>query len=269
MIKYRQYIRPGQSGRDVKAVKRAIEVMHVHNSENLKNNLFAGSQFVKCVRRVQRNHNLHEDGIYGKATHAIIAPHFDTYGRLLYREARLRKPKYPPLPEGNAVELAHELLHYHSVGKYRTDNSGDLYDIQRTAQGLPVWSPLGYWVHLNKQPLELLVWLIKQDLVIGTFALCSDHHTLDGPHGHNGGFAVDIDSINGIAIASQSAKARDLTLRVTRLIRYHTPAALRPWQLICNGYGNMYYQPIAACTIGSYNYYTLRAHRGHIHAGYH
>lgn len=273
MVKFRQLIRPGQRGRDVLAVKDGMQRMGVHDSESMnKRSNKAGPEFVRCVRRVQRHHGLKEDGIYGKMTHKIVAPHFTAWDRFRYRRAKLRRPKHPPIPKLSAQAAAHRLLDLHAQGRYHADNPGDLYDIQRTAKGLPVWSPLGYWVHIDKRVLEALVFLIEEkNYKIGTFALCSDHHTIDGRHGHNGGHAVDIDSINGIPIKSWSSEARRLTLEVATILRHHMPATLTPWQQICYGYGYHHDSEIAACTlpsIGFYNYSTLLAHENHIHFGY-
>lgn len=273
MVKFRQLIRPGQRGRDVLAVKDAMERMNVHGSEklNLKSNK-AGPEFVDCIRRVQKNHGLKEDGIYGKLTHKIVAPHFSDWDKLRYRRAKIRQTPHPPAPKLSAQAAARRILELHHKGKYQADNPGDLVDIQRTANGLPVWSPLGYWVHMDKRVLETLVFLIDdKGYEIGTFALCSDHHTIDGRHGHNGGHAGDIDRINGVLIRERSDRARRLTLEVAEILRHHMPTTLKPWQLICNGYGYVHDQEISECILPSasfYNYSTLLAHENHIHFGF-
>ena len=96
-VPFRQPIREGQSGSDVKAVKRATIAMHIGGSGSMVTRGphadFAGESFIKVVKRVQKNHSLHQDGVYGKVTHEIVAPHFDAYGRQLYRRATIRKPK--------------------------------------------------------------------------------------------------------------------------------------------------------------------------------
>lgn len=270
MVKFRQLIRPGQKGRDVVAVKDAMLRMGVKGSGALGKTNRAGPQFVKCIKRVQLNHGIKVDGIYGKLTHKIIAPHFSAYDRWRYRTAKLRKPKEPTAIDMSAQTAARKLLEFHTQGKYRADNSGDLRDLERTAQGLPVWSQAGRWVHINKHPLEALVFLIEKGFHIGTFAICSDHH-YDGPHGHAGGLAVDISSINGVSVASHTEASKELTLKVAEIIRNEMPAELHAWQEICDGYGYVHYQPIANCTIPNpafYGYSTMSEHRNHIHLGY-
>lgn len=271
MIEFKQVILPGEHGRDVRAVKRTMKLhMRVEGSGKMGESDVAGHAFVQCINHILKNHGYKQDGKYGKLAHGIVAPHMDAFSRLLYKRAKLRQhDNFPPITEMGAQAAAKALLDEHTRGHYHADNPGDLYDIQRTAKGLPVWSPLGYWVHLDKRPLEIILWLIrKHDFKIGTYAICSDHHTIDGRHGHNGGHAIDIHSINGVQIGAYSTAARELTTKVARLIRHDAPAGLHPWQQICNGYGGVYNSEIAACTIGSYNYPTLVAHRNHIHVGY-
>lgn len=272
ITKFRQLIKPGQNGSDVTAVKHTLLNMHIEGSGALGRTSHAGPQFVKCIKHVQRHHGIKEDGIYGKDTHKIIAPHFTDKDVELYKKARIRKPAIPAVTSLNAQKAAQFLLTEHKKGNYHTDNSGDLSDIERTAAGKPVWSPLGYWAYIDKRPLEALLWLItKQKLVIGTFAICSDHHTIDGRHGHNGGHAVDIDSINGTPIVVYSNTSRMNTLKVAKLLRSGMPAGLKPWQLICDGYGRVYNADIASQILPYRNFYTystLAAHRNHIHFGY-
>ena len=96
MTPYRQPIRGGQSGRDVLAVKRALRKMGAPGCEKLAVSgaagEFAGSAFVACLKALQAAHTLAADGVYGPATHRLVAPHFDLYGIFLYRTARIRKP---------------------------------------------------------------------------------------------------------------------------------------------------------------------------------
>jgi len=269
MIKFRQLIRPGQRGRDVKAVKRAMIKMGVKGAGSMGKTNKAGPEFVKCLKNVQRNHGLHVDGIYGKKTHAVIAPHFDAYSKLLYRTAKIRKPPMPPMSSTDAKVYAQRLLGHHNTGKYIANNSGDLRDIQRTAQGLPVWSAEGRWIHIDYRPLKLLCYLIEvKGHKIGTYALCSDHF-YDGPHGHAGGLAVDIDEIDGTNIASSSARAK--TLELAKEI-HNLSGDLHPWQEICGGYGYMRDSAISAESIPSadsfYGSTTMRQHTNHIHVGY-
>jgi hypothetical protein len=269
VIKYRQLIRPGQSGRDVKAVKIAYKRMGIDGAGGLTNTKKAGPAFVRVTKRVQRNHRLRSDGIYGKATHEVVAPHFTAYCRWLYRTAKIRKPPQPPVPTGSAKEMAEKLLEYYKIGRYRADNSADLPQIQKTAKGEPVWSQAGYYVHIDPKTLQVLVWLIEEGFKIGTYAICSDHG-YDGTRGHAGGHAVDISSVNGISIAAHTPTARDLTLKLATMLN-RAPVHLRPWQLICDGYGYVHDDGISSRTIpnaGFYGYTTMSEHRNHIHVGF-
>lgn len=262
---FRQLIRPGDVGRDVLAYKRAYIKMGIKGAGGLTHTKKAGPSFVSVTKTLQHQHNLKQDGICGKATHIIVAPHFDAYGIMLYKTAAIRKPPLPPVPSGTLVQLAQTIL---SSGKYHADNPGDWTDLKRTALGEAVWSQGGYYTHLDERVLQVILWLIyTESYSIGTFAICSDHH-YDGPHGHSGGFAVDISSINGVSVVSSGAHA--LTLAVAQKLR-NAPASIRPRQLICDGYGGMHSQDISNCCIpsaGYYGYTTLSQHRNHIHAGF-
>lgn len=250
------------------AVKRAYVKMGVKGAGALAKTQSAGPAFVSVTKTVQRQNHLKADGVYGASTHAVVAPHFDAYGTRLYRSAKIRVPPVPPPPVGGAQAEAKRLLVLAGEGRYHADNPGDLHDITETAAGKPVWSQGGYWVHIDPRPLQLLVWLIDGlGHRIGTYAICSDHHD-DGPHGHSGGLAVDVSSIDGVTLASPESRGE--TLVVARAL--HTaPGALRPRQLICDGYGGVHDAEIAACIIPYPAYYdsgTLQGHRTHIHAGY-
>lgn len=87
---YRQPIRRGQRGSDVKAVKRAYRRMAIRGSQQLILDGRAGDQFVACTKVLQRAHHLPVDGVYGPATHKVVQPYFDRWGALLYRTARIR-----------------------------------------------------------------------------------------------------------------------------------------------------------------------------------
>ncbi len=270
MVKFKQLIRPGQRGKDVRAVKRAMLDMGIKGSGALGKTNRAGPQFVKVLKRVQNQHGLPADGIYGKATHKFIAPHFDAYGRVLYRTAKFRRIKVPKVTDLSAQAAARKLLEFAKQGKYHADNPGDLRDLERTARGEAVWSQAGRWLHIDKRPLEALVLFIEKGFKIGTFAICSDHH-YDGPHGHAGGLAVDISSINGVSVGAHSDIAKEATLKLAKVIHNELPAGLHAWQEICDGYGYVHYQPIADCTIPGaffYGYSTMSEHRNHIHLGY-
>lgn len=278
MFNFRQKIRPGQKGSDVFAVKLAYKRIKVQDSKKMKLNKKAGTQFVHVTKSFQHNHGLKVTGIYNEETHNKLRslkkdgkPAFSTWAKILYNRAKIRTPKIVNPLDLDAQEAAKEILKYHSQGKYTADNSGDLYDIQKTAQGLPVWSPLGYWVHIDKRPLQALVFLLEKGYRIGTFAICSDHHTIDGRHGHNGGHAIDISSINGVQVGSRTATSKANVLSVAKLLKNGMPHGLTPWQLICDGYGYIYDYEIHSLILpypGFYNYSTLIAHRNHIHYGY-
>lgn len=270
MTPFRQVILPGQAGKDVLAVKRALREMGVHGAGALivagEAGKIAGSTFVSCLERVQRGHAIKADGVYGPATHKVVAPHFDAYGRMLYRTSRIRVVT-PPANDMSAAEAAQALIRYAAQGKYHADNYGDWTQIQATAKGEAVWSQMGRYVHIDPRTLGVLVYLIEKGFRLGTYAICSDH-PYDGPHGHAGGLAVDISTINGTSVNQASSKYNVLSL----LAALHAaPPHFKPWQLISGGYGYMLDSSCYDQCIPSPWFYgstTLRQHTNHVHVGY-
>lgn len=261
-VAFRQPVFPKDKGADVLAYHRALR------KRGFKKVLIgrtAGPQFVAAVKQVQRNHHLKVDGIIGQKTHNIIRPSIDRYGAWLIKHAKLRHHDIP----NTSQALAKRLLELNRVGRWHDDNGQGLRQIQRVANGQMLYSKCGGYVHLDKRTLQTLVWLIDvKGFRIGTYAWCSDHFC-DGYHGHAGGLAFDISSINGVSVASYSSLARIYTYAVARALHYS--ANHRPRQLICDGYGYQHYGPISALCIPYASYYgssTLIEHRNHIHVGY-
>jgi hypothetical protein len=269
MVKFRQIIRPGNHGRDVKATKDAMLRMHVDGSGAMGKSGFAGAAWERCIKRVQKNHGLKVDGIYGKGTHAVIAPHFTAFDRWRYRTAKIRHHKKPPPPvSGQAA--AKKLAQFHARGVLHDDSGRVISQISAAAMGEPVWSPMGHYVHLDAKMLEALVEILDSGIHIGLFAMCTDH-PYDGPHGHAGGKAVDISSVDGTSVSSHSERARLGTLKLAKHLHSNMPSSLLPWQLICDGYGYMHDSEISAQTIPGAAFYgplTMSEHRNHVHLGY-
>lgn len=268
MIKFRQLIREGESGRDVKAVKLAMRAMHVAGSGGLivhgTHAKFAGDTFRKCIVTVQKHHGLHADGVYGEKTHAIIAPHFSAYMRWLYRTAAIRKPTHPPVPQ-SAVDAAKRLLELHGKGKLHDDNGRTVAQILATAQGKAVWSPLGRYVHLDPKVLRTLCYLIDDcGFTLGLYALCSDHFN-DGVLGHAGGHAADVSTVDVSVLSTQAGP------HVHRLLKaLHANQTYKPWQLISGGFANHLDSECESLTIPSASYYgyvTMTQHCNHVHIG--
>jgi hypothetical protein len=88
-----------------------------------------------------------------------------------------------------------------------------------------------------------------------------------GAHGHAGGLAVDISTIDGHPVNNSSARA--VVIQVDEQLR--NAGALRPRQLITGGVGNKIDQTIEALTIPDPAFYgpkTMQDHTNHIHVGY-
>jgi hypothetical protein len=266
MVKFKQLILPGDAGLDVLAVKHALKRMGIGGSGAMNPSRRAGPAFVKALEVAQRQHGLLVDGKYGKDSHGVIAPHFTAADVALYKRAALRTLEQPPALSGDAVAPAKRLLELRAQGKYRADNVRDLADIEATAAGRAVRSALGRFVHIDARVMRVLVHLIESGHTIGTSAICSDHGN-DGEHGHAGGFAVDISSIDGHSVAVSSTRA--LVLTIDRAL--HQSGPLLPRQLITGGVGNVLDQEISGLTIPNAAFYgstTMREHCNHIHVGY-
>lgn len=265
MINFRQLILPGDVGSDVLAVKHTLRRMAIKGNEAITMNNTAGRAFVATLRNAQAQGHITVDGKYGQHTHALIAPHFTPDDEALYQRAAIRRPG-TPLVSGDAAANARQLLQFQAQGKYHADNPGDLSDIQATAEGQAVLSKSGQMVHIDARVMQVIVHLIDLGHTIGTFAICSDHHD-DGPHGHAGGRAVDISTIDGHPINSPSARA--VVIQVDKQLR--NAGALTPRQLITGGVGNKIDQTIEALTIPNPAFYgpeTMQEHTNHIHVGY-
>jgi hypothetical protein len=267
MIPFRQLILPGDVGADVHAVKDTLKRMGVMGSGAMSMSPKAGPAFVTTVSNAQLHGGIAVDGKYGKDTHGLIAPHFSHQDEVEYQTAEIRTHEPPPVPAGNAAAAAQQLLQLQAQGKYHADNPLDLGDIQATAAGRAVHSQHGGLVHIDARVMKVIVHLIGLGHNIGTFAICSDHHD-DGLHGHAGGMAVDISTIDGHSIASPSARA--LVLQVDHQL--HNAGTLVPRQLISGGVGNVRDMEISALSIpGADSFYgaaTMAQHCNHIHVGY-
>ncbi len=239
--------------------------MAIKGNEKMRMNNTAGQAFVATLRNAQAGGGITADGKYGPDTHAVIAPHFTPDDEALYSSADIRHPG-TLLVSGDAAANAQKLLQFQDQGKYSADNPGDLSDIKATAEGRAVRSKSGQMVHIDARVMQVLVHLIGLGHTIGTFAICSDHHD-DGPHGHAGGRAVDISTIDGHPINSSSARAA--VIQVDKQL--HDAGTLKPRQLITGGVGNVIDQTIEALTIPDPAFYgpeTMKEHTNHIHIGY-
>jgi hypothetical protein len=263
---FRQVILPGDVGEDVLVVKRALRRMGIEGSGAMSTSSLAGPAFVEAVRAVQRLHSITVDGKYGKDTHAFVAPHFTAADAVIYARAVIRpRDLLGPVP-ADSVAAAKRLLQLAELGKYHADNPGDMNDVEATAAGRAVPSKHGGLVHLDPRVLQVILHLIDRGHTIGTFALCSDHHD-DGLHGHAGGRAVDISTVDGKAVSSPAS--RPAVLAVDMELRQAGP--LTPRQLITGGCGNARDPEIEALCIPSPTFFgvpTILDHTNHIHVGY-
>lgn len=157
------------------------------------------------------------------------------------------------------------LLPYIAAGKL-TDHP----DIRTAAAGQQVTNPDGVKVTMDARVFSLLLTLLQTGYTLGISALCSDHKSPDAMTGHHGGHAVDISTIDGVSVVTDSALAKQNTLNLLRSIRL-LPDALAVRQLISGGYGGHADTDCRALCIPSAPFFglpTLAQHENHVHAGY-
>lgn len=75
-----------ESGRDVKAIQRALQAAKVLNPGTSKPTVYAEATW-NAVTRFQKMNKIQPTGHYGKPTHLKLAKYFDVYGRWLLNEA--------------------------------------------------------------------------------------------------------------------------------------------------------------------------------------
>lgn len=117
-VPFLQAIIAGDRGRDVHAVHRTLH-LHMGYRRITSRGDKAGHDFEHAIRTVQHLHHLHVDGVYGKKTHAVVAPHFDDRARWLYRHAKRRhRSEYVnPFRDANVqIGRVDEGVDYHGYG---------------------------------------------------------------------------------------------------------------------------------------------------------
>lgn len=106
-------LKKGANGRDVGAVKRALNVWRPGTINNTTRVYAAG--MVKAVETFQKAEGLAADGIYGKTTHAKLAPFFDPYGVWLLTHTPVATPRSRVVAAAVAIYNYHRatgLMHY-------------------------------------------------------------------------------------------------------------------------------------------------------------
>jgi hypothetical protein len=108
-------------------------------------------------------------------------------------------PSGAALPSGSATDLAAQLKQYVDNGKIKCTTAG-CPDIINTAGGKSIHSGSCKVDALSPGLLGMLLVLVQMGHTFTLSALCSDHQTVDGPSGHNGGRAADFNTIDGVFI---------------------------------------------------------------------
>jgi hypothetical protein len=116
---FERELREGMVGKDVVAVKRALRAWKPTSISNKTNTYGPGA--VKAVAAFQKAHGKAATGVYDKATHALLAPFFDSFGVFLLMHSEAAEPP----PRRKLVMAAFALYNYHrDTGKmhYTEDN---------------------------------------------------------------------------------------------------------------------------------------------------
>lgn len=96
-------LRPGMSGPDVRAMKRALKKTRYH--KGIVMSRFFGKAAMRDLKKFQAAHGLTPDGIYGEKTHEKLLPYYDRYGKHLLSKA----PKQS-VAEKKFAELVHAMM---------------------------------------------------------------------------------------------------------------------------------------------------------------
>lgn len=87
-VPFKRQIKLGTAGPDVVAVKRAMNKAAGRKIGSGHTRLF-GVYAVRNLKTFQKSKGLKQDGVYGKSTHAKMAPYFDAYGRFLVGQTKV------------------------------------------------------------------------------------------------------------------------------------------------------------------------------------
>ena len=175
-----------------------------------------------------------------------------------------------PQVTGDRIALAKQLLTLHNNG-WTDYNTGYQQMLDTAAGRTLIYPPTGAQVNLDPKIIAVIIYLItEKGFEIGTFAWCTDHSTQDGLGGHEGGHAVDISEINGVAINQYNQQCYNNVIAVDTVL-HNLTGKLAPRQLITGGYGTVQNGVISQYTIPNAGYYgptTMSEHCNHIHVGY-
>lgn len=135
----------------------------------------------------------------------------------------------------SAKNAAEKILRYYNLGKFSDDNGQQVAQLRAAAAGKSVRSQCGHDIFISPLVLNRIADLLDNGFLIGTFAICSDHHCNDGQHPK--GLAVDISSV-GTEITGRHVVGDGnptTTAVIKQVMKFLQPFA---WDLICNGNGS-------------------------------
>ena len=141
VVPFRRELRLGSTGKDVRAVKRALRKVPPQDSLVGNTTRVYGPGTVAAVKRFELERGLPIDGVYDAAAHEQLAPYFDSYGAFLmgYRKrlpARARLTACAVALRNYQVATGH--VHYTQTAARMTIVRGKLHpdDYQN---GIVIW----------------------------------------------------------------------------------------------------------------------------------
>lgn len=167
---------------------------------------------------------------------------------------------------GTAKEMADRILKYYDQGKYRDDNGSQIKQWRKVSAGSKLHNQCGGEVSMSPAVCQILLTLLDEGWMVGTYALVEDHHCNDGQHPK--GEAVDISSLGKSDVGWRSLNTREnITTQWVKdlMVRLRD---FNPDQIICEGVGG--YDPNVAklqWNHGSVVSHITTDHTNHMHIG--
>jgi cell wall-associated NlpC family hydrolase len=118
-VPYTRQIKPGTTGKDVKAVKRALSTAGVMQWGGFTATF--GPFAVRALKTFQKQQGLTQDGVYDLADHKKLGPYFDAYGAYLMGLAAVspEEEKRRAIVAAAMLGYAHRSTIHYTMGPLR------------------------------------------------------------------------------------------------------------------------------------------------------
>lgn len=172
---------------------------------------------------------------------------------------------------GTVPDMAKKILTYYDKGKYRDDNGHQIAQWRKVADGKMLHNQCGTDVHLAGAIAQIILSLLDEGWMIGTYAMCEDHScqtTAGNQSQHPLGQGIDISSLGKPDVGWRSLnKHENVTTQWVKELMVHL-RDFSPDQIICNGVG-INDPSVAALqwNHGNQTNYITDDHTNHMHVG--